>query len=124
MESERIEEFTRDGKSFVYLDVSWIKANDAFAKVVEDSKPIIQSYEGRDLYTITNIEGVMFDSKTKKLAADWTAHNKPFVKFGVIIGMDSIRQIMVNAVFALSGRKNMHFASTKEEAIEWLLKQK
>jgi hypothetical protein len=51
-------------------------------------------------------------------------HNKPYVAYGAVIGADSIKQIMLNAVFALSGRRNMHIASTKEEAIKWLLTQK
>jgi hypothetical protein len=118
---DRIEEFTQDGKNFVYIDLSHIKANEEFVRVVEASKPVIRSYEGRALYTIINIEGVMFDSKTKRIAGEWTASNKPYVAHGVIIGMDSIKQIMVNAVFALSGRKNMSFASSREEAVKLLL---
>lgn len=121
---ERLEEFTRNGKNFIYIDLSKIQTNEEFLKVVEDSKAIIRRYGEHELYTVTNIAGVMFDTKTKRIAAEWTAHNRPYVKYGVIIGMDSIKKIMVNAVFALSRRKNMGFAATKEEAVEWLLQQK
>lgn len=121
---ERIEEFTRDGKNFIYIDLSGIRTNDEFMRVAEASKPVIRSYEGRTVYTITNIEGLMFDSETKKIAAEWTAHNKAYVKHGIIIGMDSIKQIMVNAMLILGGRKNMGFAPTREEAVESLLRLK
>ena len=120
---ERIEEFTRNGKDFIWFDLSGFKTNEEFIQLIEDSKPIVQKYGERSLHTITHIEGVKFDTKTKKIIAEWMTHNKPYVKHGVVTGMDAIKKIMVNAIFALSGRKNMNFASTREQAIEWLLKQ-
>jgi len=120
----RIEEFTQDGRDFVYLDMSGFKTNDEFARFIEESKPVIAKYAEGSLYTIANIESIKFDSETKKMVAEWTEHNKPYVKCGAVIGMTGVKKIMVNAVFALSGRKNMGSASSREKAIEWLLKQK
>jgi hypothetical protein len=119
----RIEEFVQDGKNFIYLDLSGFLTNDEFVKLIEESKPVIEKYADHSLYTITNIEAVKFDTKTKKIVAEWMEHNKPYVKYGAVIGMDSIKKIMVNAIFALSGRKNMTSASTKEDAIAWLVRQ-
>ncbi len=89
-----------------------------------ERRPIVETYAEQSLYSITNVGGVRFDTTTKKIAAEWMAHNRPYIKYGVVIGMDSIKRIMVNAVFALSGRKNMSSAPTREEAIAWLLAQK
>ena len=119
----RIEEFTRDGKAFIYFDLSGFQTNDEFEKLIEESKLLIERYAEGSVYTITNIEKVRFDTKTKEIVAGWMTHNKPYVKYGVVIGMDGIKKIMVNAIFTLSRRKNMSSASTKEQAIEWLLKQ-
>ena len=119
----RIEEFTRDGKNFFYFDLSGFKSNEEFIHVIEDSKPMIRQHPERSVYTITNITNVRFDTQTKELVAEWTAHNKPYVKYGAVVGMDGIKKIMVNAIFAISGRKNMSSASTKDEAVARLLKQ-
>jgi len=119
----RIEEFEQDGKNFIYFDLSWFKTNDEFTRLIEESKPIVEKHAERSLYTITNIESVKFDTKTKKIVAEWMEHNKPYVRYGAVIGMDSIKKIMVNAIFALSGRKNMISSSTKEEAVAWLLRR-
>jgi hypothetical protein len=119
----RIEEFTRDGKQFIYLDLSGLKTNDEFMRFIEESKPIVSKHPERSLHTITNIEGVRYDTTTKKIVAEWMSHNKPYVKYGVIIGMDGIKRIMVNAILKMSGRINMSSASTKEEAVEWLLEK-
>jgi hypothetical protein len=121
---ERIKEFTREKRDFIYFDLSGFKSNDEFTQTIEKSKPLIKKYAEMSLYTITNIEGVRYDTTTKKIVAQWMEHNKPYVKYGVVIGMDSIKRMMVNAIFTLSGRKNMSSASTLEKAVEWLLKQK
>ena len=119
----RIEEFKQNDKSFIYYDLSEFKTNDEFEALIEEAKQVIESYDEGSVYTITNIEKVKFDTKTKDIVAEWMSHNKPYVKYGVVIGMDGIKKIMVNAIFTLSGRKNMTSTSTKEQAIEWLLKQ-
>jgi len=120
---KRIEEFTRDGKNFIYFDLSGIKSNDEYMKVIEDSRQRVSKYDENSLYTITNIEGVRYDTTTKKVVAEWMAQNKPYVKYGVCIGVDGIKRIMLNAIFALSGRKNMELALSKDLAIELLLQK-
>jgi hypothetical protein len=121
---KRVEEFTREGKHFIYFDLSGFKSNKEFTQLIDESKPVIKKYAEQSLYTITNIENVRFDTKTKELVAQWTEHNKPYVKFGAVIGVDGIKKIMVNMIFTMSKRANMTFSSSKEQAIEWLLKQR
>jgi hypothetical protein len=121
---QRIEEFTRKGKEFVYYDLSCFKTNDEFKKFVEVAKKLITKYAKHSLLTITNVKDLKFDSETKNIAAEWMEYNKPYVKFGTVMGFDGIKKIMVNAILKLCGRKNMFFISNREQAIEWLLKQR
>ena len=120
---ERVEEFTRDGKSIIYIDFSGLRSDNDFIEIIKDVKRVVASYPERSLYTITNIENVRFDTNTKEIVANYMEHNKPYVKYGVVVGLDGIKKILVQTVMKLSGRQNMHFAFTKEQAIEWLLKQ-
>jgi len=120
---QRIEEFKQEGKDFVYYDLSNFETNDEFIEFTKAANERITKYAEHSLYTITNIRDVKFDSETKTIVADWMKRNKPYVKFGSVIGFDGIKKIMVNAIFKLCGRKNMIFTSSKEQAIEYLLKQ-
>ena len=120
---ERVEEFTLEGKNFVYLDISGTKTNEDFTKMAEKFKPIIAKYPENTLYTITNIDDVRFDSETKVFLADFMEHNKPYVKYGSVIGFDGIKKILANTICQMVGRTNMHFAFSREAAIEWLLRQ-
>jgi hypothetical protein len=120
---QRIEEFKLEGKDFIYYDLSDFKTNDEFREFTKAAKECVTKYAKHSLLTITNIRDVKFDSETKNIVANWMEHNKPYVKFGTVIGFDGIKKIMVNAIFKLCGRKNMVFSSNKEQAIEFLLKQ-
>jgi len=123
MEQVRIEEFTRAGKNFIYIDFSNIKTREDFAELIQQAELIIAKYPTGTLYTISNIENVRFDTSAKKITIKYLEHNKPYVKCGAIIGLDGVKKIMVSLVFRLSGRDNMTFAFTKEQAIELLLKE-
>jgi len=120
---ERIEEFKVGDRDFLYIDLSHFLKNEEFAEFAEMVKPIIAEHEEHSLYTITNIEDVRFDSKSKGLIVSFLVHNKPYVKYAAVIGLDGIKKMMVSTAAKLSGRGNIHFAFTKEQAIEWLLKQ-
>lgn len=120
---KRVEEFTQDGKDFVYIDFSGLGSDEDFLDVIGIAEPTIAKYPESSVYTITNILNVRFDTNTKQIAANYSGHNKPYVKFGVIIGLDGIKKMMALAVMKLSGRTNFGFSFTKEGAIEWLLKQ-
>jgi hypothetical protein len=123
MSRTRLEEFTRDGKNFIYIDLSDIKKNEEFQEMFEIIKPIIEKYPEHSLYTITNIENIRYDSESKKLMVDYLEHNKPFVKFGAVIGLDGINKLMVTMSLKLSGRNDLVFAFTREQAVELLLKK-
>jgi len=120
---QRIEEFSLEGKDFVFLDLSDFQTNDEFKKFAKTANECIAKYSKNSVLTITNIKDVKFDTETKSVIATYMENNKPYVKFGAVIGFDGIKKIMVNAILKLSGRKNITFASNKEQAIEFLLKK-
>ncbi|MDR1841091.1 MAG: hypothetical protein LBQ86_04105 [Holophagales bacterium] len=121
---ERIEEFVIDGKNFVYIDFSGIITNDELSEMVEAVISVIEKYPpDNSLYTITNIDNTRFDAEARKIMADYMIHNSAYIKHGAVIGLDGIKKIMATSTFKMSGRTNMQFAFSKEQAIELLLKQ-
>ena len=119
----RVDEFTIEGKDFVYIDFSNLSDEKDFAGVIDTAIAVIGKHSEKSIYTITNVENVRFDSNIKETAANYMAFNKPYVKHGVIIGMDGIKKIMVKAIMKMGGRDNMDFCFTKEEGIRLLLKK-
>lgn len=118
---ERIEEFSRNGRDFIYFDLSGLQNNREIEAVIESAKEIITKYPHNTLYTITNIANLTFDTSTKEIASVWMEFNRPYVVYGTVIGLDGVRKIMYNSVLKLSGRKNMKIFSTREQAEDWLI---
>jgi hypothetical protein len=50
--------------------------------------------------------------------------NRPFIRYGAVIGLDGIKKIMVNSILKISGRSNMKFFHSRQEAIDWIVSQK
>jgi hypothetical protein len=117
----RIEQFEYEGKKFIYYDVSHFKNNAQFWEFITYAKEIIQKYpKGNSLFSITNVEGVLYDSETKTIIAEWMDVNRPYVRQGAVIGLDGIKRIMVNSILKMSGRNNMKFFRARDEAVQWL----
>ena len=120
---ERIEQFTQDGRSFMYIDYSGIRTNEDFLEFIAFIEPQIAKYPEASLYMITNIEDIRFDSKSREIITKHLEHNKPYIKYSVIIGLDGIKKVMINNIFKMVKRENVYFAFSKEKAIEWLMER-
>jgi len=121
---DRIEEFMRGGKYFIYIDFSNMQSNDQISQLIEQVKPVISKYPPRSVYTITNFENLHFNKDSKSLITPYTETNKPYVIAGAIIGMDGLKKVMANTIFSVSGRKDLTILSTKEEAVQYLMNLK
>ena len=116
-----VEEFTVEGKDFVYIDFSNLSSDKDFAAVIDEAMRRIGKHSEQSIYTITNVDNARFDSNIKETASNYMAFNKSYVKHGVIIGINGIKKVMVKAIMKISGRDNMDFCFSKEEGIKLLL---
>jgi hypothetical protein len=117
----RIEQFEYEGKKFIYYDLSNFKNNRQFREFITYAKEVIQRYSrDNSLFSITNVEGVRYDSETKTITAEWMDFNRPYIRQGAVVGLDGIKRIMVNSILKMSGRSNMKFFHTRDEAVQWL----
>jgi hypothetical protein len=120
---ERVEEFVRDGKTILYIDFSGFTSHEQFQEVINIWRPLITKYPEHSVYTISNVEGVIFDSAVKDTIINHMGFNKPYVKGGAVIGMDGIQKMMIKTIMNVTARPDLDFFFTKEEAIEWILQQ-
>ena len=120
---DRVEEFVQEGKSFIYVDLSGLKTVEDFSRQFDLIKPVISKYPEHSLYSITNIADTRFNAQIKDLILDYLKHNKRYLKYSVIIGIDGIKKMMIDILIKLSGRDNISCAFCKENAIEQALRQ-
>ena len=120
---ERIEEFTRDGENFIYIDLSGLTTDKELVEVTRVVETVFKKYPLNSVYTITNISNTRFDSEIKDIAVKYMENNKPYVKGGAIIGVDGIKKVLSNEIINNSGREKLLFAFSKEQAVELLMKK-
>jgi acyl CoA:acetate/3-ketoacid CoA transferase alpha subunit len=118
---ERLEEFTLKNKNFMYADFSFIKENNEFVELIKKAETKILSYPENTLLIIINIGSIKFPVLFIPEIEKFIMHITLFQKNTVVIGIDGVKKMLISSIAALSERKNLHFAFTKEKAIEWLL---
>ena len=74
------------------------------------------------LLTVTDVSNQHFDNDVIETFKKLAVHNKPYVKAGAIIGITGLVKIAYTVIMKFSGR-NMPIFNTREEAMDWLVKQ-
>jgi len=122
-EGKYYEEFSVEGKEIIYIDFSRPKSIEEFSEAFEEVGKVIASHPENSLYTITNMTGTRIDTFSKDNFIKYAAGNKPYVKKGVLIGVDGVTKMIVGSILKNADRNKFHIAFTKEKAIEWVLQQ-
>jgi len=117
-----IEEFEREGKSFIYFDISGLADNDQFEKFANAAMELITKYPPKSVYVMTS-HLAFFDTKTKDISAKWIVHNKPYVIASALVDINGLTRMVAKSVYKQAGREFATPFTTKEEAIKWLLTQ-
>jgi hypothetical protein len=117
----RIELFEFEGKKFIYYALSHFKNNGQFREFITYAKEVVQRHpKDNSLFSITNVEGVIFDSETKTICAEWMDFNRPYIRQGAVVGLDGIKRLMVNSILKICGRDNVKFFRALDEAAQQL----
>jgi len=117
----RLEEFTKNGKNFICYDLSGLKTDDEFKDLIATAKVLIKKYPPDSVYTITNMTGAVMTTNTHDIIADWIGHNKPYVKYAAVYGVDFTMKTIGKSVGIVTQRVNLEYVSSREEAMEFLL---
>jgi len=114
----RIEEFSQDGKNIMLFDFSGFTTDKEYTDLISSAKMLIMKYEPDSLYTVTNMKGAVVSAKTHDIIADWVKYNKPYVKHGVVYGVDAAQKVIGQTAAVVTQRTNLVYVSTKEDAME------
>jgi aconitase B len=105
-----------DFQNLVYTDLNVIR------EIMEKSKQLIGAEPLNSVFTLTNVSNVRFCSEMIELFNDFTAHNKPYVKHGAVVGIVGPKKLAYNVVMKFSGR-NVPIFPDRQAALEWLAQQ-
>jgi hypothetical protein len=117
-----IEEFTAEGKNFIYFNIAGLSNNEQFEKYAAAAMEVIKKYPPKSVYLITS-RMVFFDTRTKEICSDWIIHNKPYVIASALVGINGITRMVAKGIYKQAQRDMAPPFTGREEAVAWLLTQ-
>lgn len=118
---ERINHITHKGRQIMYTDFSGLSVRDKeliFA-IIEEAQNQVKTKSLNSLYMLTNVSGTSFDSDITNAFKQYAAHNKPYVKETVLVGVSGLQKVILKSVEVFTGRKFNLFDDV-EQAKDWL----
>ena len=88
-----------------HLDFSNLPSEAEALIVIEEAKAVIAAEQPGTVYTITDVTGSRVTSKIRMALHELTAHNKPFVKFGAVVGLTNIQRVILTGIIQITGRR-------------------
>lgn len=119
MASERVKFIQHGGRNILLLNFVDCSASDVLNTITEAKQVIAAQPEG-SLLTLTDVTNARFNEDVTDRMKEFTAHNKPFVKAGAIIGVSGIKKIIFEAVMMFSKRR-IHMFDDMNAAKDWLV---
>lgn len=119
--ADRLGFIEHKGKRILRIDLTGCELEETVV-VVREGKKLIAAEPIGSLLTLTIVTGARANSASERVMKEFTAHNKPYVRAGAVVGLDRIRQAVFLAVIKFSGR-NLGVFRNAEEAKEWLVAQ-
>ncbi len=105
-----------DFQDYSYKDLETIK------QIAEEGKKLVSSQPLNSVITLTNVVGLKFSAEIMDIFKELTTQDKPYVKYGAIIGIIGLQKVAYEVVMKVSGRRIPTFDS-REKALEWLAEQ-
>lgn len=110
------------GLDILLFDYSNLQNSEEAVCEIQKSKEFVATQPEQSLYTLVCVEGARYNSEVIQALKDLAAHNKPYVRAGVIVGMSALHRIVYRMVMLFSGRK-LAAVESLAEGKDWLLAQ-
>jgi hypothetical protein len=117
-------EINHKGKKIFCLDITGLQYKDKgkIKDYIETAMLTIRKQPSKSVLHITNVSNTGFNSEISNMIRDYAAHNTPYIKASVVVGVSGLQKIILQAIKKFTGR-DFHLTETVEEAKEWLVKQ-
>ena len=111
---------TQNGVRICHLNFSNMPTEAEALVTITEAKAVIAAEKPGTVYTITDVTGSRVTSKIRAALHDLTAHNKPYVKFGAVVGLTNIQRVILTGIIQLTGRR-LVAASSMDDAVKAIL---
>jgi hypothetical protein len=117
----KIKPIYHKGKQILFLDFSGCNVED-FPTIIKEAEKLIRVELPNSVLTLTDVTDAKYNLEVTEALIEFTKGNKPFVKAGAVVGLDSLKKVIYNSVMYFSGR-NLTAFDDIEKAKDWLVEE-
>ncbi len=118
---KRVKCIYHNGRQIISLDFSGCNVED-FPTIIKEAEKLIRVEPPNSVLTLTDVTDAKYNLEVIEALIEFTKGNKPFVKAGVVVGLDSLKKAIYNSVMHFSGRNLLAFDDI-EKAKDWLVEE-
>jgi hypothetical protein len=119
---EKLQFITYKGKRILVEDFTNQKVGPEFIEGIHKAQALIANQPPKSVLAVFDATGASFNNDILNAMKEFTRANTPFIKAAAVVGITGLLQIALTAVSKFSGRNFVSF-NTREEAMDWLIKQ-
>jgi hypothetical protein len=118
---KRVKCISHNGSQIICLDFSGCNVED-FQPIIKEAEKLIRAEPPNSVLTLTDVTDAKYNLETTEALIEFVKGNKPFVKAGAVVGLDTLKKVIYNSVMHFSGRNLLAFNDI-EKAKNWLLEE-
>ncbi len=109
-----------NGKQILLMDFSSATSTAEITRMAEEIKKFVALHQPQSLLGLVDFTGIRIDRATTGIIKDMAGHNRKYIRFIALVGLGSIRSVMLRMMLFLSGKSNHKVFGTRDKALEWL----
>jgi len=110
------------GKQIAVVDLANTKVNEINAILTEARNKISQLPQ-KSALILTDVTNAEYNRASSAAMKEFANNNTPFVKASVVVGIDDLRNVLLQTISMLTGRR-IKTCKDRNGAMEWLISQK
>jgi hypothetical protein len=118
---ERTRFIEHRGQRILLLDFTDLTPQDAPPAIAE-ARAIVAAQAPGSTLTCTDVTGSGWNREVIDALKELAAHNRPYVRSAAVVVESGLKRSLVSLV-ALFTKRSLHAAATRDEALDWLVRQ-
>lgn len=120
---ERITHLSYRGKAIMAINYSGLSNQNELRALIRQAGRCIAKQPPNSLLTLTDFSGVPFDLDIVTLIIDYAKHNKPYIQWSALVGIEGYANLIFHSATKICRRENVQTFVSRDIALDWLVRQ-
>jgi len=116
----RVENINHKGIDIVRIDFTGCTNLEGILPIIEEAKKKVTAKGQNGAVTLTLLSGMRFNSSMLSAVKEYMAFNRPYVKKGAVVGIDSALMKVAYTTTTSSSDRSFNVFDSESDALEYL----